>query len=283
MKVTRLVALAATSGLALTLAACGSDPTNTSAGSDTSTGASSSSSASGAATQPIVVGSASFGESEILAEIYAQALEAKGINASTHLDIGQREAYIGALKDGSISLFTSSGLSLLDGPPSLFSFDGTNVTRVDDGTVINGQLSGGRISALLNFRMDNSASGKPASSDPGTEVLRKLRSQLDMMASALTSTTGTPPTLAAAYNAAGSSQRVSASYQTTVQASASSAQFTTVGLTGTTATYYPDRGYAGTDTFTFAAWDGETDSNLGTATVTVSFDDTIFADGFDPP
>lgn len=57
----------------------------------------------------------------------------------------------------------------------------------------------------------------------------------------------------------------------------------TVGLTGTTATYYPDRGYAGTDTFTFAAWDGETDSNLGTATVTVSFDDTIFADGFDPP
>jgi flagellar hook-associated protein 1 FlgK len=135
--------------------------------------------------------------------------------------------------DGSISLFTSSGLSLLDGPPSLFSFDGTNVTRVDDGTVINGQLSGGRISALLNFRMDNSASGKPASSDPGTEVLRKLRSQLDMMASALTSTTGTPPTLAAAYNAAGSSQRVSASYQTTVQASASSAQFTTVGLTGT--------------------------------------------------
>jgi flagellar hook-associated protein 1 FlgK len=135
--------------------------------------------------------------------------------------------------DGSISLFTSSGLSLLDGPPSLFSFDGTNVTRVDDGTAINGQLNGGRIDALLNFRMDNSASGKPASADPGTEVLRKLRSQLDMMASALTSTTGTPPTLAAAYNAAGGSQRISASYQTTVQASASSQQFTTVGLSGT--------------------------------------------------
>jgi osmoprotectant transport system substrate-binding protein len=51
------------------------------------------------------VGSASFPESEVLAEIYAQALQAKGIDASTHLDIGQREAYIGALKDGSISLF----------------------------------------------------------------------------------------------------------------------------------------------------------------------------------
>lgn len=103
MKVTRLVALAAASGLALTLAACGSDPTNTSAGSGSD--ASASSSASGSTTQPIVVGSASFGESEILAEIYAQALTAKGFDASTHLDIGQREAYIGALKDGSISLF----------------------------------------------------------------------------------------------------------------------------------------------------------------------------------
>ena len=93
--------------LALTLAACGSDPTATTSGgaasgSDTGT---TSASASGSATGPIVVGSASFGESEILAEIYAQALQAKGIDASTHLDIGQREAYIGALKDGSISLF----------------------------------------------------------------------------------------------------------------------------------------------------------------------------------
>ncbi|WGL51572.1 ABC transporter substrate-binding protein [Nocardioides sp. BP30] len=105
MKVTRLVALAAASGLTLTLAACGSDPTNTASGSESSSDTSASSAASGSSAQPIVVGSASFGESEILAEIYAQALKAKGIDASTHLDIGQREAYIGALKDGSISLF----------------------------------------------------------------------------------------------------------------------------------------------------------------------------------
>lgn len=109
MKVTRLVALVAASGLALSLAACGSDPTNTSS----DAGAGASSSASGAGTQPIVVGSASFGESEILAEIYAQALKAKGIDASTHLDIGQREAYIGALKDGSISLFPEYSGNLL--------------------------------------------------------------------------------------------------------------------------------------------------------------------------
>lgn len=102
MKVARLTAALAATGLALTLAACGGNPTNTTSGSDTS-GASASSSGSG--TAPIVVGSASFPESEVLAEIYAQALKAKGIDASTHLDIGQREAYIGALKEGSISLF----------------------------------------------------------------------------------------------------------------------------------------------------------------------------------
>ncbi len=43
----------------------------------------------------------------------------------------------------------------------------------------------------------------------------------------------------------------------------------TAGLSGTIATYYPEPGFAGTDTFTFAAWDGSTDSNLGTVTVSV--------------
>lgn len=105
MKVARLTAAVAAAGLALTLAACGGNPTNTTSGSDTSASASSSGSGGTGGTAPIVVGSASFPESEVLAEIYAQALKAKGIDASTHLDIGQREAYIGALKEGSISLF----------------------------------------------------------------------------------------------------------------------------------------------------------------------------------
>jgi PKD repeat protein len=43
----------------------------------------------------------------------------------------------------------------------------------------------------------------------------------------------------------------------------------TVGLSGTTATYFPFAGTSGTDTFTFAAWDGSIDSNLATVTVTV--------------
>jgi osmoprotectant transport system substrate-binding protein len=56
------------------------------------------------ATAEIVVGSADFTESKILAEIYAQALEAKGVQASTKLGIGSREIYIKALEDESISV-----------------------------------------------------------------------------------------------------------------------------------------------------------------------------------
>ena len=41
----------------------------------------------------------------------------------------------------------------------------------------------------------------------------------------------------------------------------------TVAIAATTARYFPDGGFVGVDTFTFAAWDGSTDSNLGTATV----------------
>ena len=52
----------------------------------------------------IVVGSADFTENVLLAEIYAGALEAKGVKVDTTLNIGSREAYIPALQDGSIDL-----------------------------------------------------------------------------------------------------------------------------------------------------------------------------------
>lgn len=100
MKLNRILAGAGALALSLTLAACGGDPTESDAP-DNSNGTSGGASASG----PIVVGSAAFGESEILAEVYAGALNAEGIDASTKLDIGQREAYIGAIEDNTIQLF----------------------------------------------------------------------------------------------------------------------------------------------------------------------------------
>lgn len=44
--------------------------------------------------------------------------------------------------------------------------------------------------------------------------------------------------------------------------------FGRVALTGANATYHPDPGFAGSETFTFAAWDGQTQSNLGSVEVT---------------
>lgn len=44
----------------------------------------------------------------------------------------------------------------------------------------------------------------------------------------------------------------------------------TAGLTGKKATYFPEPGYNGIVKFTFAAWDGKTESNLGQITVTVA-------------
>ena len=44
----------------------------------------------------------------------------------------------------------------------------------------------------------------------------------------------------------------------------------TVALSGNKATYFPEAGFVGTDSFTFAAWDGSIDSNLGRITVTVN-------------
>ncbi|BBY40395.1 glycine/betaine ABC transporter substrate-binding protein [Mycobacterium mantenii] len=52
----------------------------------------------------IVIGSGDFPESQIIAEIYAQALQANGFEVGTRMGIGSRETYIPAIKDHSIDL-----------------------------------------------------------------------------------------------------------------------------------------------------------------------------------
>ena len=48
----------------------------------------------------------------------------------------------------------------------------------------------------------------------------------------------------------------------------------TVGLNGNTATYFPFDGFTGTDTFTYAAYDGAKNSRLATGTITVGSNST---------
>jgi flagellar hook-associated protein 1 FlgK len=138
-------------------------------------------------------------------------------------------------ENGAIALFTPAGLSLLDGAPARFDFDGTNVISVDSGQPVNNLLREGKIKALLNLRHDGTAAGQPASADPASEVIRKMRSQLDMVVSAFTSITGNPPTFAAAYNNSTGSLRVSASHLVTVQPGPTTPQMGTLTFSGSLA------------------------------------------------
>ncbi|MDO5619042.1 ABC transporter substrate-binding protein [Kocuria sp.] len=85
----------------LTLSACGgSDPLNDSGSTSGGDGT-------------VTVGSADFPESQIIAELYAGVLRDAGIEASTESGIGAREAYIGALEDGSVDLVPDYSGNLL--------------------------------------------------------------------------------------------------------------------------------------------------------------------------
>ncbi|MGD2051483.1 MAG: ABC transporter substrate-binding protein [Acidimicrobiia bacterium] len=69
----------------------------------------------------IVIGSANFSENALLAEIYAQALEANGYSVDRQLNIGTREIYKPALESGEIDLvpeYVGSALSTLGGTPT---------------------------------------------------------------------------------------------------------------------------------------------------------------------
>lgn len=65
---------------------------------------SSSNTSESAAATTITVGSAGFPEAEIIAELYAQTMEADGVTVERNMQIGAREAYIAALEDGSVDL-----------------------------------------------------------------------------------------------------------------------------------------------------------------------------------
>ena len=101
-----LLGLALVGSLTAALAACGGggDPLATT---DTSSGS--------ADSATVTVGSANFAESELLAEMYAQALEKAGAQVKRKFNIGARELYLKALEDGSIDLLPEYNGALLAG------------------------------------------------------------------------------------------------------------------------------------------------------------------------
>ena len=96
-----LASIAIIGAAGLALAGCAGDPL---ASDDTGSDGDSST---------IAIGSANFPESELLAEIYAQALEAAGVEVTRSFNIGARELYLAALEDGSIDLLPEYNGALL--------------------------------------------------------------------------------------------------------------------------------------------------------------------------
>ncbi|REE98896.1 ABC transporter substrate-binding protein [Thermomonospora umbrina] len=103
IRIVRGAALVMAAALALT--ACGDDDGN--GGGDPLGGG------GGGGSQTLVVGSADFPESELIGEIYAQALEAKSIKVQRKFKIGAREVYYGQVAGGSIQVFPEYNGALL--------------------------------------------------------------------------------------------------------------------------------------------------------------------------
>ncbi|MGK3949258.1 ABC transporter substrate-binding protein [Microbacterium sp. K2] len=76
----------------------------------------------------IVVGSQAYYSNEIIAEIYAQALEGAGFDVEKKLNIGQRDAYMPDVEAGEINVFPEYTGSLLE----YISDDEVDVTSPDD-------------------------------------------------------------------------------------------------------------------------------------------------------
>lgn len=82
----------------------------------------------GGSTDTIVVGSQAYYSNEIIAEIYAQALEADGHTVDRQFSIGQRDAYMPDVESGDIDVFPEYTGSLLE----YISEDEVDVTSPED-------------------------------------------------------------------------------------------------------------------------------------------------------
>ncbi|PPG71864.1 glycine/betaine ABC transporter [Rathayibacter rathayi] len=92
-----------------------------------------------AGSETIVVGSQDYYSNEILAEIYAQALENDGFTVDRQLRIGQREIYLPEIESGSIDVFPEYDGSLLQALQP----DATATSAADVYSALGGALPDG--------------------------------------------------------------------------------------------------------------------------------------------
>ena len=104
---TAAVGVAAVACLAVSVAACSSS------GSSTASSSSSANPLAPKATGAVVVGSANFPEDELLAQIYVDALQGKGVKVTPKFNIGAREVYYPEIEKGAITIIPEYNGALL--------------------------------------------------------------------------------------------------------------------------------------------------------------------------
>ena len=107
------IALTAVAGCSSSSSSSSSAPSSPAASASTSASSASNPLSGGSASGSVVVGSANFPESELLAEVYAIALQDKGVKATTKLNIGDREVYYPQVVKGAITIFPEYNGELL--------------------------------------------------------------------------------------------------------------------------------------------------------------------------
>jgi len=106
-----VIGIAAVTGCA----SSSSSSTSTPAAAGSSSAASSSANplGGGASSGSVVIGSANFPENEVLAEVYALALQKAGVKVSTKLNIGAREVYYPQVEKGAVTIIPEYNGTLL--------------------------------------------------------------------------------------------------------------------------------------------------------------------------
>ncbi len=145
---------AATVASCLLATACGSSPGTGSANNDVLTD------------DRITIGSFNFAESELLAELYAQALEAGGFRVDRQLALGPRELVMPALQRGLVELvpeYAGSALGFLGGVPAA-----------------DPAVTHERLRAILAARRLVAMVGSPAEDQNGFAVTRRTADRYDL-------------------------------------------------------------------------------------------------------
>jgi osmoprotectant transport system substrate-binding protein len=133
----------------------------------------------------VVVGSANFPESQLLGELYAQALEAKGVKVTRKFNIGSREVYYDQVKSGAITVMPEYNGALLTTSVDKSS---TAVTTADVNAALKAKLP-----ATLSILDSSQAEDKDSVTvNPQTAQKYNLKSIADLKSVAGQVTIGGP-------------------------------------------------------------------------------------------